>query len=926
MPTRYYNMASSSSSSDVTMTTLSGQTDSSERSRSEVQGYRPVRGRSESANFPRRALPAAPYDNHQLKAIMDAERDIESGLESDDASNVGIGALMAYRARVNKNSQMQATAIADRDRQIQELQQQLAQANSDRKLWVERCEQSIVSADKMEEQIDKLGETHVSREHANTVLNYAVEKSRDLERQATVREATNEHNQIMQGLKTQAVTEHNAIVENLKNEAQQNVQNAVSQVQSIAEQHHKQIIVQTNQSAEQAINLTKGQYEQLLEIERCNAKEAQEFAIQEMRAREEAERKLSQVQEQQATAALKETRVLYEAAKSESETSKAALAAFATKLPEEKSDMVALAKIFEALTGEIRSVREDGDIRLNTTTKQLTEGIANISTELVGQVAKFKSENDGLKKQLDTVTSSISTLTDKMSVLTLKSTSKTKTVAGSPSGGPDGSDSSDSGDERKDKKKEDKDPPRKAPKPKGSGGGGDPDDDPDDDDDGDGDDEESVLGSITGDGSASEFEKLIKKLSNSEKDVLAKEDAIKLNGLPNDAGEFRIWKNTCRTIVASATKEPEAAATWFDKIKDATFEDLSKSGKKFLRLDLKIAADITKHAKGALAKRIQLAAEKVASSGGIIKGRQLLKMVYEHYKTNADYGHVYDINDLGAVKMSDPKNNNQLLGFIDEWDNVLLGAVDKDGLPTIRERDLELMLYDRIQYVPWIQYDIERYKRAERGDPIKNYKFLYDAVDRTLSEHNQIRNRQDIAKKRGGKPAAAPAPQRHKSKSRGRSAGNREANTRGKSRDGNGRGRSKGRHGSQPSRGRSSSRKSNDNICISWKKNGHCPRGGKNGKCKYEHPEEKRGSSKGRKSRSRSGSNKSRKGSPATPGPADKKKSKSKSPSSGKICWKGADCEFHKQGRCHFLHADAAAPATKKKNRRNKSKGKSGNV
>ena len=295
---------------------------------------------------------------------------------------------------------------------------------------------------------------------------------------------------------------------------------------------------------------------------------------------------------------------------------------------------------------------------------------------------------------------------------------------------------------------------------------------------------------------------------------------------------------------------------------------------------------------------------------------------------------MFDINDLGAVKMSDPKNNNQLLGFIEEWDEVLLGAIDENNEPTIRERELELMLYDRIQLIPWIQYDIERYKRAERGDPIKCYEFLYNSVDRALREHNQIRNRQSIAKKRGVKAHAAPAPHRGKSGNRGKSGGSRGPNNRGRSGGRNGnqnngdkreksRGRSKGRSHSQ-NRGRSSSR-GNDNICISWKKSGHCPRGGKSGTCKYEHPEEKRGSSKGRKSKSRSGSNKGRRSSPATPGPADKKKAKSKSPAGGKVCWRGADCEFHKKGQCHFVHADAAAPATKKKNRRNKSKGKQGN-
>ena len=194
-------MASSSSSSDVTMTTLSGTADSSDRSRDMNPTYRPVRGRSESV--PRRALPAAPYDNQQLKAIMDADRDVESGLESEDHVDPSIGALLVYKAKVTKEQRLQATAIAERDRQIEELQRQLASANNERKKWIEKCEESIVSADRMEDQIDNMADTHVSRERANEVLNYAVKQSRDQERQATVQEATAEHNQIVGSLKSQ---------------------------------------------------------------------------------------------------------------------------------------------------------------------------------------------------------------------------------------------------------------------------------------------------------------------------------------------------------------------------------------------------------------------------------------------------------------------------------------------------------------------------------------------------------------------------------------------------------------------------------------------------------------------------------------------------------------------------------------------------
>ena len=68
---------------------------------------------------------------------------------------------------------------------------------------------------------------------------------------------------------------------------------------------------------------------------------------------------------------------------------------------------------------------------------------------------------------------------------------------------------------------------------------------------------------------------------------------------------------------------------------------------------------------------------KVALSGGIIKGRQMLKMVYDYYKTNEDYGHINTVEDMQLIKMANPEQNNQLVHFQDSWDEGLQGAVDE---------------------------------------------------------------------------------------------------------------------------------------------------------------------------------------------------------------------------------------------------------
>ena len=302
-----------------------------------------------------------------------------------------------------------------------------------------------------------------------------------------------------------------------------------------------------------------------------------------------------------------------------------------------------------------------------------------------------------------------------------------------------------------------------------------------------------------------------------------------------------------------------------------------------------------------------------------------MKMVYDYFKTNAEYGHVNNINDVQAVCMVDPKNNNQLCGFMNDWDAALLAAVDEHGDPTISKRDQELMFFDRVKQVPWLEYDINVYKRAEKGDPKKTLEYLYNAAEQVLLDHNLVRNRQDVVaknKKGQGKPPAAPGPKRANSVSK----------------TGNGRKRSSSAPkkdykkdkspARKPSRGRQRDRsksRGKDNVCHGWRKNGTCPRGDN---CKYEHPPNLKG--KGGKSRSRShksrsssgGSSKSRK-SHKSSGPAAPGKDKAK-----KIPGKNGDnCEYHKKGQCHFHHdkPSPAAPGEKKRSKSKPKKGKSGN-
>ena len=63
---------------------------------------------------------------------------------------------------------------------------------------------------------------------------------------------------------------------------------------------------------------------------------------------------------------------------------------------------------------------------------------------------------------------------------------------------------------------------------------------------------------------------------------------------------------------------------------DATYDLLAESGE-FMSLDVKLAAALSKLASGDLGRKLTQAKEVEAGRGKMLKGRQALWMVYEHF-------------------------------------------------------------------------------------------------------------------------------------------------------------------------------------------------------------------------------------------------------------------------------------------------------
>jgi hypothetical protein len=279
--------------------------------------------------------------------------------------------------------------------------------------------------------------------------------------------------------------------------------------------------------------------------------------------------------------------------------------------------------------------------------------------------------------------------------------------------------------------------------------------------------------------------------------------------------------------------------------KNISFDDLRISGS-FLTLDTKLGSAISEIAKGELGRRLTLTTEREDKEGRNVTGRQLLKVVYEYYKTDESAGILYDVSDLMNVRIrGDNPGWKQLQDFRDSWDETLAGMENEPA-----DDILEPMFRDRIKDCKCISHDYETYLRAEKGTANKSYQFLYDAVDNFLLRKLREINRYDVQKKNKDSGRhdrsnsrhrpAAPASQKDKGR-RGRKQ------SRSNSRDGGKRNSSK----DKGSRQRLNS-KQKGGVCYTWKNTGKCEKYEK-GECGYSHKEEDQGSNKkGNRNRSNS--------------------------------------------------------------------------
>ena len=243
--------------------------------------------------------------------------------------------------------------------------------------------------------------------------------------------------------------------------------------------------------------------------------------------------------------------------------------------------------------------------------------------------------------------------------------------------------------------------------------------------------------------------KLVKKMRKDKKKNKKKKssegkeaDTIKLPALP-EAREFRNWRTAVRQSVVAASGRPVRCLQWLMQLEAANDMSTLASSGKFTTLDVKLASAITllandksPHVKE-LARRIALESDNEAAGGRLIRGRQLLWMVYRYNATDEDLGALYDFNDLNSVTFTKDKEITQ---FITNWDMVLAALNEP-----VADRIKEQTFLRELRKSSAMREDIAHYDRCDKGNEHKTYQYLYDQVKKHILRKRLEDNRKTKA-------------------------------------------------------------------------------------------------------------------------------------------------------------------------------------
>jgi hypothetical protein len=221
-------------------------------------------------------------------------------------------------------------------------------------------------------------------------------------------------------------------------------------------------------------------------------------------------------------------------------------------------------------------------------------------------------------------------------------------------------------------------------------------------------------------------------------------DQIKLHALPNTV-QRRGWRTLVRDEVLAAFGRGKIAFDWIVEVEKpgATYATFANVGE-FESLDGKLFAALTKVMTGELGRKVNQVKETGTKAGVLFRGRQVLWLVYDHYRMNDELGLIYDFRDLNSVRM----RGGSLESFLNSWENVLLGMKKQPDEVIIRALFLE-----QIRSSQAIKEELAYFDRLKAGSTEKRNADLHETARAYLERKRLKDNRRQLeAAFSGGAP------------------------------------------------------------------------------------------------------------------------------------------------------------------------------
>ena len=237
----------------------------------------------------------------------------------------------------------------------------------------------------------------------------------------------------------------------------------------------------------------------------------------------------------------------------------------------------------------------------------------------------------------------------------------------------------------------------------------------------------------------------IGKKDDDDKPRVKEAESIRLPDFPNPES-YRSWKIAVREAVRAASDRPDEAFNWVQEVyeKTATSDALRTTGK-FITLDTKILNALSRVTKGELNRQIINYKESEAAAGRAVRGKQVLFMFEQFFKTNEAAGSLYSVEDLLKVKLV----RDDLSTFIHNWESVIAGLNHQPEETTLRD-----ILLRELRNSSKLKFDLEVYDRAKEGEEKHAYGYLVKCVKELLERERTRSNRTAIAKAHGARYGA----------------------------------------------------------------------------------------------------------------------------------------------------------------------------